>query len=60
MMGNNVFTSTNVGFDAVYASIPEVHIPHIIHPEDVGRQLQVPPKSFIPIALQPTLRTPQF
>jgi len=58
-VGNNAFTSTKVGFEAVYASIPDVHKPHIIHPEDVGRQLQVPPKTFISISLQPTLRHTQ-
>jgi len=45
-----------VGFEAVYCSIPEVRLPHIIHPEDVGRRLHVPPKTFIPIAHHPTLR----
>lgn len=59
MVGNNVFTSTKVGFEVVYSSIPEVLLPHIIHPEDVGRWLHVPPKTFIPIAHHPTLRHTQ-
>jgi len=48
MVGNNVFTSTKVGFEAVYSSIQEVHKPHVIHPEDADKRLHVPPKTFYP------------